>query len=202
MKHFKFLFLFLLLLVGAGCAKNSAVDFSKTKWETEHIQNTDYGFEYNLQYPTDWRIDQADDHSVVIATEAGVNDSDSSFTVTTLATGTTATKAADIVLITKQSLQKKFPVSKTVEKDIDLNGRHWQVLELDNVMVSARGAGEKKNPKADLVPGNTIYYFSDNAPYVTRVAFALSAKEQPKLEPIYQEMFKRFAVIPAVGPKK
>ena len=88
-----------------------------------------------------------------------------------------------------------------IEKTIDVNGHTWQVLELKNVLVSARGVGEKKNPDADLVQGNGIYYFSDNAPYIVRIAFALASKEQSKLEPIYQEMLKRFSIIPAVGPK-
>lgn len=190
------------LLVGAGCASSPSANLSGLNWKTEHILNTDYGFEYNLQYPADWKIDQADDHSVVIATEAGVNESDSSFTATTLATGPQAKDAAALSSFTKGVLEKKYPASTVIEKSISLGGRTWQVLELKNVLLSARGAEEKKNPNADLVPGNAIYYFSDNAPYVTRIAFAMAAKEQSKLEPIYQEMLKRLVIIPAVGPKK
>ncbi len=73
---------FAILLLGAGCTSNIA-DLSSIKWKTERILNTEYGFEYNLQYPEEWKIDQADDHSVVIATGLGVNESDSSFTATT-----------------------------------------------------------------------------------------------------------------------
>lgn len=202
MKKIRFLFLLsIIALLGAGCASNPA-DLSSVKWKTEHIINTEYGFEYNLQYPEKWKIDQADDRSVVIATEAGVNESDSSFTATTLATGPQAKDAVALAAFTKKTLERKYPASTVIEKTINLAGRNWQVLELKNVLVSARGAGEKKNPNADLVPGNAIYYFSDNAPYVARVAFAMSAKEQSKLLPIYQEMLKRFDIIPAVGPKQ
>lgn len=190
-----------VLLLGAGCA-SSGVDLLSIKWKTEHILNTEYGFEYNLQYPEEWKIDQADDHSVVIVTKTGVNESDSSFTATTLATGPKAKNANELSTFTKKALEKKYPASTITEKTIDLGGRSWQVLELKNVLVSARGAGEKKNPDADLVAGNGIYYFTDNAPYVVRIAFTLANKEQSKLEPIYQEMLKRFAIIPAVGPKQ
>ena len=190
-----------ILLLGVGCASNTT-NLSSIKWKTEHILNTEYGFEYNLQYPEEWKIDQADDHSVVIATETGVNESDSSFTATTLATGPQAKNAIALASFTKGVLERKYPASRVIEKTITIDGRNWQVLELKNVLVSARGPGEKKNPNADLVSGNAIFYFSDNVPYIVRIAFALASKEQSKLEPIYQEMLKRFSIIPAVGPKK
>src|SRR3989344_3405502 len=130
-----------LMLLGAGCATNKA-DVGKIEWKTENFKNTEYNFEFNLSYPSDWKIDKADDSSNVIASIEGVNEASSSFTVMVLATGQAAKDAKAVAAKTKQSFEREFPASTISEGKVSPGNRQWLSLLVKKLLISARGAGE------------------------------------------------------------
>lgn len=185
--------LLLATLVGAGCSqKNSS--WGDISWQSEKLANLEYNFEYTLSYPANQKLDKSDDNSRSVVSLLGYNESDSSFTVAVTATGAVK-DAAESMIFAKKEFEKKFPVSSITEEKMVINNREWEVLSVQKLLVSAHGAGEKKNPNAELVPGQMKIFFFDSAPYVYRVTFALADRDREQLASLYEEMLRRLVII-------